>query len=65
MTDRIHSCKDSPDGRHKVVAGEHGCHYCHRTVSYLMDMGWNTPAHDPDCHDQEADVNDARVRHDS
>jgi hypothetical protein len=59
MTDRIHSCKESPDGKHRIVPGEYGCYYCHRTVSYLQDMGWNAPLHDPDQWDHEADVNDA------
>lgn len=60
MTDRPYSCKASPDGKHHIVPGEHGCHYCHRSVSYLTDMGWNVPKLDPDAHwDQEADVNDS------
>lgn len=63
MTDRPYSCKHSPDGKHRVANLE--CQYCHRTVTYLTDMGWNVPAHDPDWHDQEADVNDTPTRHDS
>ena len=62
MTDRLHSCKESPDGKHHIVT-EPTCRYCHRTVSYLNDMGWNAPKVDPDAveasWDQEADVNDS------
>lgn len=65
MTDRLHSCKDSPNGRHSIDPLTKGCCFCHRTVSYLTDIGWNVPAHDPDAHlggtewqDEEADIND-------
>lgn len=68
MTDRIHSCKDSPDGRHYTDLTGRYCGYCHRTVSHLQDMGWNAPAHDPDTlsdatgwRDEEADINDAKA----
>lgn len=70
MTDRLHSCKESPDGRHRP--SEHSgwfCRYCCRTFDYLRDMGWNAPRHDPDAlsdatgwRDEEADVNDAAHR---
>lgn len=67
MTDRLHSCKDSPTGRHAIDPLTKGCRFCHRTVGYLADIGWNAPALDPDAHlgsteapwkDEEADVND-------
>lgn len=48
MTDRLYSCKHSPDGKHAIDPLTKGCRYCHRTVSYPADVGWNVPAHDPD-----------------
>lgn len=60
MTDRPHSCRQSPNGRHRFTVSPLMCDYCARTVTYLTDMGWNAPAVDPDWVDQEADVNDAR-----
>lgn len=62
MTDHPYSCKHSPNGKHKVIAGSVECAYCHRTLSYLMDLGWNVPAHDPDWHDQEVDINDTKEK---
>ena len=65
MTDRLHSCKESPDGRHQTDGWM--CIFCHRTLTFLLDQGagWNAPAVDPDAHlgaqewqDEEADVND-------
>lgn len=67
MTDRLRSCKDSPDGRHEMNPISRICVHCHRTVGYLTDLGWNAPALDPDAHmgatesgwqDEEADTND-------
>lgn len=62
MTDRIHSCRQSPNGRHRFTVSPLMCDYCSRTTTYLTDMGWNAPAVDPDWVDQEADVNDAPDR---
>lgn len=52
-------CAKSPTGTHVMPSSATCCHFCHRTASYLLDLGWNVPAHDPDWCDQEADVNDA------
>lgn len=43
MTDRLRSCKDSPDGRHSAAVDSFICRYCHRSMSYLMDHGLPTP----------------------
>lgn len=45
MTDRLHSCKDSPDGKHHCegTTVPWMCRYCHRTVAYLTDQGWRAP----------------------
>ncbi|HZR25274.1 MAG TPA: hypothetical protein VFA59_16885 [Vicinamibacterales bacterium] len=62
MTDRIHSCKHSPNGKHLVRRVDsfscRVCVYCLRSVpSYSksstpvpQSVGWNVPADDPDAH---------------
>jgi hypothetical protein len=61
MTDRLWSCKESPDGKHLFVATGQTpprvtCRFCawempptHRAAP-LEQAGWNAPAIDPDAH---------------
>lgn len=60
MTDRLHSCKQSPDGRHHYTARSEivsvwrfTCRFCgsdRPDAVVVTPAGWNVPAHDPDAH---------------
>lgn len=55
MTDRLHSCKESPIGRHEPRTDlSWMCRHCLRRIPTANHVpaavGWNVPAHDPDAH---------------
>ena len=61
MTDRPHSCKESPDGRHHPGSRRRDgltCYYCEQRIpgsfgqllERTLHVGWNAPADDPDAH---------------